>query len=312
MKDVMGHLRGVWVAMVTPWDEIKGEPRRTVISTLIDRFIQAGVNGLFILGTTGEGNLMEPTERKVFAETVIEVIEEANAHLPVIVHTGHDRTETAIELSRHAKVTGAIAVAISAPSHYHLDRTELEKHFLNIAEAIDGHPVLLYDIPLAKGNPLSGNLLARLNEQMPNIVGAKVSRTDWEAWEEYLSLHARVVLFNGVDTLCLPTLVMGVAGIVSGGANLLPEIYVQLYQAVLEGKMSLAWRCQELINRLSQIIRHGTPISFIKEGVEILTMLNVGNVRRPLRSLTFTERNELSRYLLSLHEEAIQLCKISI
>ncbi|MDH7506153.1 MAG: dihydrodipicolinate synthase family protein, partial [Candidatus Acetothermia bacterium] len=174
----------VWVAMVTPWDEAQGAPRRDALARLADRFAQAGVNGLFILGTTGEGTLLSPEERRRFTEAVLE---EAKGKLPVIVHTGHDRTSVAVELAVHAKAAGAAAVAVSAPARYHLDEGELEAHFLKVAQALGDFPVLLYDIPCATGNPLSADLLIRISEQAPNVMGAKVSRSDWEAWERYLA-----------------------------------------------------------------------------------------------------------------------------
>jgi 4-hydroxy-tetrahydrodipicolinate synthase len=284
--------------MVTPWDEAQGAPRRDALARLADRFAQAGVNGLFILGTTGEGTLLSPEERRRFTEAVLE---EAKGKLPVIVHTGHDRTSVAVELAVHAKAAGAAAVAVSAPARYHLDEGELEAHFLKVAQALGDFPVLLYDIPCATGNPLSADLLIRISEQAPNVMGAKVSRSDWEAWEGYLALAESMAVFVGTDTMCLPALPMGASGIVSGPANLLPELYVQLYRAVRIGDIAQAKACQDLIRRLCQAVHYGTPLAFIKEGLEVLGWA-VGPALSPLRALRPTELAEMRQALTQLSE----------
>ncbi|MBC7093151.1 dihydrodipicolinate synthase family protein [Candidatus Bipolaricaulota bacterium] len=294
------QLHGVWVAMVTPWDEVQAAPRRDALARLVDRFAQAGVDGLFILGTTGEGTLLSPEERKVFAEATMEA---AEGKLPIIVHTGHDRTSIAVELALHAKAAGAAAVAVSAPARYRLDESELETHFLLIAQALGDFPMLLYDIPCATGNPLSVGLLIRISEQAPNVMGAKVSRSDWEAWEGYLALAESMALFVGTDTMCLPALEIGASGIVSGPANLLPELYVQVYRAVRGGDIAQAKACQDLVRRLCQAVHYGTPLAFIKEGLEVLGWA-VGPTLSPLRPLRPTERAELRQALTQLSEAA--------
>lgn len=294
------QLQGVWVAMVTPWDGARAAPCRDALTRLVDRFARVGVDGLFILGTTGEGSLLSPEERKVFA---IAVLEEAKGKLPVIVHTGHDRPSVAVELSLHAQAAGAAAVAVSPPARYRLDGSELETYFLEVAQALEGFPMLLYDIPCATGNPLSADLLTRIREQAPNVVGAKVSRSDWEAWEGYLALADQLALFVGTDTMCLPALEMGASGIVSGPANLLPELYVQLHHAVREGDIARARAYQDLIRRLCQAVHYGTPLAFIKEGLEVLGWAG-GPTLPPLRALRPMELAELRQALAQLSEAA--------
>lgn len=287
------QLYGVWVAMVTPWDEAQEVPRWDALAGLVNRFMRAGINGLFILGTTGEGTLLTPEERKQFTEAVLE---EVQGKLPVIVHTGYDRTLVAVELAVHAKHAGAAAIAVSAPGRYRLDKDEFETHFLTIAQVLGDFPMLLYDIPSITGNPLSAGLLMLIREKAPNVIGVKVSRSDWEAWEGYLALTESMAVFVGTDMMCLLVLLMGASGIVSGPANLLPEIYVQLYRAVCMGDIAQAKRCQDLIRRLCQAVHNGTPLAFIKEGLEVLGWA-VGPALSPLRAIRSAERAELSQAL---------------
>lgn len=298
-------IKGVWVAMVTPWEEARGEPRRNVLRSLINRFSSAGVDGLFILGTTGEGFLLSPEERKRFAEAVLE---EASGKSPIIVHVGHDRTKVAVELALHAKKLGAYAISISAPSRYSLDQRELENHFVEVANAVEDLPVLLYDIPSSTCNEIGATVLMRACEKAPNIVGAKVSRSDWEAWEGYLHAARSLTLLVGNDLLCLPLLLMGASGIVSGPANIMPELYVRLYQAVCASDITEARYWQKMIDQLCQAVHYGKPLAFIKEGVSSLG-LDVGPVVRPLRNLDAHERQELERSLCVLRQGVCQEAK---
>ena len=295
------RLCGVWVAMVTPWDETRAAPQGGVLAGLIERFVRAGIDGLFILGTTGEGSLLSPEERKVFAE---EVLCKAQGKLPVIVHVGHDRPAVVMELALHAKTIGATAVAVSPPTRYRLDEAELEAYFLEIARALEDFPMLLYDIPSATGNPLNASLLSRISAQAPNVVGAKVSRSDWDAWTSYLALADSLVLFVGTDTLCLPALEMGAAGIVSGPANLMPELYVQLYRAVRQGDITQARAYQDRVRRLCEAVHYGAPLAYIKQGLELLGWA-VGATLPPLRALRATELADLRQALAQLSEVAI-------
>jgi len=301
---MQAHWRqGVWVAMVTPWDVASGEPRAEAIRSLVNRFASAGVTGLFILGTTGEGTLLSPEDRMKFAECVLA---ESSGKLPVIVHTGHDRPPVVIELSLHAKRVGARAVAIAPPTRYRLDRQELLDHYLSVARALDGFPLFLYDIPETTGNPLGSELLKELRGQAPNVVGAKVSRMDWEAWESYLKLSGEVTLFIGKDEMVLPLLLLGGQGLVCSGANVLPELYVALFQAAQDGDIPRGVLLQGLINELCRACHLGSPLAYIKTAVSLMGW-DVGPTLPPLRKLSSAERSELKARLALIREKAEKL-----
>lgn len=300
--DIPGWAQGVWVAMVTPWDPKVSSPRPDTIQALIDRFSSVGIDGLFILGMTGEGTLLSPQARMRYAGVVLE---QAKGRLPVIVHTGHDRPSVARELSHHARDAGASAVAITAPTRYRLDDEELAAHFLLVAEALDDFPLFLYDIPSATGNPLSADLLANIRKKSPNVVGVKVSRADWGAWEEYLAIANDVALFIGKDEMAFPLLLLGGRGLVCGGANIFPELYVTLYRSVQQGELSEGKYLQSLINRLCHLCHQGSPLAFTKEAVTLMGW-DVGPPLPPLRTLRVEERVELERGLTSLKEEMAQ------
>lgn len=289
-------IQGVWVALVTPWDEDRAEPRREALRSLIMRFVSVGVDGLFVLGTTGEGFLFSVEERKIFLEVILE---EVNGRLPVIVHVGHELTKVAVDLARHAQKVGARAVSLTPPSRYRLDWQELEDYFVAVAEAVSDLPVLLYDIPSGGCNALGATLLAQVHERASNIVGAKVSRSDWSAWEEYLRLAGSLVILVGNDLMCFPLILSGAVGIVSGPANVFPEFYVELFRRIKEKDVEGALRCQSFVNRLCQILHYGQPLAYIKDALQKLGW-EVGEVRRPLRALSLEEQEQLRAALVEL------------
>jgi len=293
---------GVWVAMVTPWDPERRAPDRDVLQGLVDRFVGAGVTGLYILGTTGEGTLLSVGERQEFAEAVLET---AAGSIPVIVHTGHDRTAAACALSRHAARIGAAAVAVAPPCRYRFTKEELRAHYLEIASAIGDLPLFLYDIPSTTGNPLDADLLNALHADAQNVVGAKISRGDWEAWEEYLELADDVHLLIGKDEMGFPLLMMGGSGLVSSGANVFPTLYTALYRAAQRGDHEQGKKLQMLIIELCRATRRG-HVPTIKQALTHMGW-EVGPPVPPLRPAPTEEGASLEAQLDSIEKQAAKL-----
>jgi len=289
------EMHGVWVAMVTPWDVKKRSPNIGALQRLIDRFINSGVTGLYILGTTGEGTLLTKDDRKVFAEAVMEI---SASKIPVIVHTGHDQTAVACDLSRHAARIGAAAVAVAPPCRYRLTQGELQTHYLEIASVIEDLPVFLYDIPATTGNPLSADLLSTLHTDAQNVVGAKVSRGDWEAWEGYTAVADKYVLLIGKDEMAFPLLSMGGSGLVSSGANVFPDLYAALYQAAKRGDYEEGKRLQMLITELCRVTRRG-HVPTIKRALSLLGW-EVDPPLPPLRLVPTAADDDLKAQLMIL------------
>ena len=301
MKAAMDSFHGVWVATVTPWDPDKGAPKRDVLRKLIDRFIEAGVTGLYILGTTGEGTLLSIDKRKIFAETVMDI---SASRIPVIVHTGHDQTTVACALSHHAASIGVAAIAVAPPCRYRLTQEELRGHYLEIASAVGDLPLFLYDIPATTGNPLSAGLLAALHADAANVIGAKVSRGDWGAWEEYTSIADKYVLLIGKDEMAFPLLNMGGSGLVASGANVFPELYVALCKAVEDRHIKEGNKLQALITELCRVTHRGN-VPAIKRALALMGW-DVDPPIPPLRPTPAVENATLRTQLMSLKERATQ------
>jgi N-acetylneuraminate lyase len=122
---------GVWPAMLTPLDE-SGEPSPEAIDRLVELFVKQGLDGLYILGSTGQWPLLTVTQRRRVAEHVVTA---AAGRIPVMVHVGAVATADAVALARHAAEIGADAVSAVAPIYYPAGADVTFEHYRRIGAA---------------------------------------------------------------------------------------------------------------------------------------------------------------------------------
>jgi len=290
------QLRGVICPIVTPFDGedcIDYESMRCVIDFLLAK----GVTCLMVAGTTGEGMLLSPAERKALCEAVVDHVA---GRASVVAHTGTISTAEAIELTRHAASAGATAASVIVPYFFTFDDDSLLDHFTSVANAVPDFPILLYTFPGNARNDISPALLARLLGAAPNIVGIKSSNLDLIRLQEYMQVGGEGFLtLCGVDGLMLPALALGAQGQISGNSNVCPEVFCELYDAFVTGDMDRARSLQESVNRIRAVFKDGITPAYFKAGLK-LRGLPAGHVRPPLRELTPEELDDLKQGLRAL------------
>lgn len=272
------RIKGVIVPLLTPFDE-HGMLDCNATMQLVEFLIEQNVHGLFPGGTTGEGPLLSIEERRLLAETVVKA---ADRQVPVIVHTGAITTRETIELTRHAQECGASGAAIIAPYFFRLTDDALFEHFAQVCAAVPDFPIYLYNNPAGSGNAISAELVARLVDACPNVIGIKDSSGCLENLMRYIGL--RDGTFNtasGNDGNILPALALGVDACVSGNANFAPELITALYHAASSGDMDLARTLQQKVNAIRDMLKDGRDLSLLK-GILTKRGLAVGKVRSPL------------------------------
>lgn len=271
-------IRGVIVPLLTPFDP-QGRIDEAAAARLVDYLIARGVKGLFPGGTTGEGPLLTGAERRRLAEVVVGA---AGGRVPVIVHTGAATTREAVALTRHAQRIGAQAAALITPYYYRYPEEALFRHFAHIAAQTPDFPLYLYNFPAVTGNALSVDLVARLVEHCPNIVGLKDSSGALDLLVASLSWRGGAFNpANGSDGLLLAALALGLEACVSGNANVVPELVVALYDAMARGDLATARALQAKLDRARAILSDGADLSLFK-GLLARRGLPVGEVRSPL------------------------------
>ncbi|MBS1252079.1 MAG: 4-hydroxy-tetrahydrodipicolinate synthase [Anaerolineales bacterium] len=271
-------IKGVIVPLLTPFDE-GGEVNPAATKRLVEFLIARGVRGLFPAGTTGEGPLLTIQERRQLAKAVVEA---ADGRVPVIVHAGATTTREAIGLTRHAQDIGAQAAAIIPPYFYQHSDEGLLCHFESVAQQAPDFPIYLYNNPPVSGHDLSAELVTRLVERCPNVVGMKDSSGRLGTLAACASLRdGDFNTANGDDGLILAALAMGFDACVSGNANVVPELVVALYDTVTADSLAEARGLQRKLDAVRQILGDGGGLSLFK-GALARRGLDAGGVRAPL------------------------------
>lgn len=259
-----GKLRGgVAPAVATPLLADGVTVNTAVLPHLLAFLLDAGSSGLFVGGTTGEGVLLSEAERMRLHETAVSAV---NGRAPVLLHTGTNRLDSTIALSRHAAEIGADAIAVVTPFFYGMDDDGLAAYFHEIAASVPELPLLLYDIPQQAVNGISPALLRRLGEEIPTLAGIKSSRPDAQIVRQLIdAAPEHLVVLVGNEAVALGLLALGADGLISGLSTAVPEPYVALTRAFFRGDIAEAQKQQRLINRLLAQLPKGARIGAIKQ-----------------------------------------------
>jgi dihydrodipicolinate synthase/N-acetylneuraminate lyase len=290
-------LRGIMAAMVTPFTKGGENVDYDKIGPLGNRILSQGAHGLFPCGTTSEGMLMSAEERK---ETLEEVVRTAPKKTPIIAHTGCLDYATTLELTRHARDNGATAASIVAPGYYLYDDAGLFQYYRNLARAVDGFPILLYNIPACARNVLSPELVLRLAESEENIVGIKDSSGVMTGLTRLIgNAPENFHVICGTDDYGFQAILAGCPALVSGLSNVVCEIYASVYENIQKKNLKKAWEDQIRLERAARIFKYGQNLASFKEGLR-LRGFDAGYVRPPQRDLTAAEKRQLKKDMQEL------------
>ncbi|HYF95375.1 MAG TPA: dihydrodipicolinate synthase family protein [Symbiobacteriaceae bacterium] len=277
-------LYGVIPAVLTPFDAA-GEVQFDTLRAYVEWLVSKGVHGLFPCGTNGEGPAMTTQQR---SRVISLVVEAAAGRVPVVPMTGAISTAVTIDLTRHARQSGAAGAAIVAPWYFPHDDLALEAHFGAVAEAVPDFDLYLYNIPGNAKNAISPALAARLAERYPQIRGVKDSSKSLDNLKAYVgALPGRKVIV-GTDSMVLEAMDAGASGVVSAIADCFPEMMVALYDAVRSGERDRAVDLQAKVCRLRDALKRGPYVHPYKLAVQ-WRGLTFGGMRRPLRECTAAE-----------------------
>ena len=250
-------------------------------------FIDQGVNGLYVGGSSGECIYQSKEERKAVLEAVMEV---AKGKITVIAHIACNNTADSQELAAHAESLGVDAIASIPPIYFKLPPYAIAKYWNDMSAAAPNTDFVIYNIPQLAGVALSVPLL---NEMMknPKVIGVKNSSAptqDIQMWrDEAIKQNRDFVVFNGPDEQLISGLVMGAVGGIGGTYGAMPQLYVKLYNLVKAGDMATALdlqnECCRIIYKLCS--GHGNMYGMIKECLRKMGCPDCGSVRAPLAEL---------------------------
>ncbi len=282
-------VKGIIVATVTPF-AADGQVDLAVLDELNDFWVDKGAHGLFVCGSTGEGIFMDIAERKVVAERTVRRV---NGRIPVIVHTGMLRPDDAIELTKHAREIGADGAGLIPPYYFKMDNACILDHYRAVAKSVPDIPLYLYNIPSNVTNVIAPEVLAKLMDEFPNVVGIKDSSMDFMNFINFQqAAPSRMCGLMGNDAQIYSCLLMGGSGGISANASAFPEPVVEIYNNVLCGDYAKALAAQDKVTKLRAIFRSVLPIPSYKQVLQ-WRGFNVGLPRRPLRPLSAAEGAKL-------------------
>ena len=244
-------------------------------------FVEKGVKGLYVGGSSGECIYQSKEERKVVLENVMA---EAKGKLTIIAHVACNNTADSQELAAHAESLGVDAIASIPPIYFHLPPYAIAKYWNDISAAAPNTDFIIYNIPQLAGVALNVPLLKEMLKN-PRCIGVKNSSMptqDIQMWRD-----EGAIVFNGPDEQLISGLVMGATGGIGGTYGAMPELYIKLYECVKSGDLATALEiqndCCRIIYKLCS--GHGNMYGMIKEVLRKMGCPDCGSVRAPLAEL---------------------------
>ena len=271
--------KGVIPAVLTVFDKeenIDEVGMRQLVSFLIDK----GVNGLYLTGSTGEGFTMTSEERKKVVEIVID---ETAGRVPVVVHVGAIGTKISIDLAKHAESVGADGISSVPPFYWKFNENQIIKYYEDIANSCS-IPMIVYNVPLV--GLLGMNAIKRL-AKIENVKGIKYTAlSQYEITQIKDEVGEEFLVYSGADEMAMSGLISGADGIVGSFYNIMPELFINIYDAVKNKDLDEAQRLQK---QAVEVIMYALQLPSFYAGMKVILKwmgINAGYCRRPFENLT--------------------------
>ncbi|GAD46338.1 dihydrodipicolinate synthase/N-acetylneuraminate lyase [Streptococcus anginosus T5] len=287
MRDLKKY-EGVIPAFYACYDD-QGEINPERVRALVEYFLEKGVQGLYVNGSSGECIYQSVADRKLILEEVMAV---AKGKLTIIAHVACNNTKDSMELARHAESLGVDAIAAIPPIYFRLPEYSVAQYWNDISAAAPQTDFVIYNIPQLAGVALTPSLYTEMlkNER---VIGVKNSSMPVQDIQNFVALGGKDhLVFNGPDEQFLGGRLMGARAGIGGTYGAMPELFLKLNQLIADKELEKAKELQFTINAIigKLTAAHGNMYSVIKEVLKINENLNIGSVRSPLTPVTDTDR----------------------
>ncbi len=286
---------GVVIPMITPVTPT-GELDEPAVRRVIDHLIDGGVNGIFILGTTGEAASVSVAMKLRLAALTVE-----HTAKRALVYAGisHNCLANSVEAAQAFFELGVDVTVAHLPSYYDLNPAEQEAYYVTLSQKING-PLVLYNIPITTHMSMPLEVIASLSTR-PNIVGLKDSQNDTArltSTMELLGGRSDFAIFTGVTALSAKALQLGADGTVPSLGNMVPNLCQRLYDSAVQGHTDCVETCQQQLDELSQLLRGslslGQSLGAHKAAMGALSLCGP-DVLPPLQPLTASQQQQLQQ-----------------
>lgn len=267
------RFQGIIPPMVTPLQH-RDQIDVAGLERLIEHILGGGVHGLFILGTTGEAPSLSYRLRR---ELIDRVCKQTAGRVPILVGITDTSFVESVSLAAHAADAGAAAVVLSTPYYFPAGQTELAGYVQNIATELP-LPLVLYNMPSLTKVWFELETLQKL-APIDRIVGIKDSSGDLDYFASLMSLRQLRPdwsLMIGPEAMLPQAMKLGGDGGVAGGANILPQLFVDCYHAAVARDQTRINELSAQINNLQRIYDIGKYASkYIKATKCCLSLLGI-------------------------------------
>jgi len=257
-SNISSTFEGIMVPMVTPLLS-NGELDKKGVERVVKHLVNGGVQGIFILGTTGEAASLKPAIKKDLIEISCK---ESNGKTPVFVGITHTSLEVSLKLARSAKENGAVAVVAALPYYFALDQDDIFQYYVKLADQ-SPLPLFLYNFPVMTKSTIAPETAFKLAKHA-NIIGLKDSSGNGVYFQKLLQVKQQYPEFSllvGPEEMLAEAVISGADGGVNGGANIFPSLYVKMYDAAKARDFEKTAKIQSLILEISDGLYSRSPKS---------------------------------------------------
>jgi len=270
---------GTHTAIITPFRD--GAVDEPALRAIVERQIEAGIDGLVPCGSTGESATLTHAEHNRVVELTIEA---AAGRVPVIAGTGSNSTREAIELTTHAKEAGAAGALLLSPYYNKPTQEGIYEHYRSIAREA-ALPLLIYNIPGRTASNIAPETMGRL-AKLDYIVGVKEACGDLDQMSHVLGrCPDDFTVLSGDDSLTVPLMAIGGKGAISTTSNVAPGQMAELVRTMAAGDVACARKLHfELMPLFSALFCETNPIP-VKAACAALGLCD-DEIRLPLTPIT--------------------------
>lgn len=280
--------KGVIPAFYACYDK-EGNISPEGVQALTKYFVEKGVKGVYVNGSSGECIYQSVEDKKIVLENVMKA---AEGKLTVIAHVACNNTQDSMELARHAQELGVDAIAAIPPIYFRLPEHAIAQYWNDISSAAPDTDFVIYNIPQLAGVALTQSLFAEMRKN-PRVIGVKNSSMPvqdiqmfrQEAGEDY-------IIFNGPDEQFISGRVIGAEGAIGGTYGVMPELFLKMDEHIKAGEIAAAREIQYDVDAIiyKMCSAHGNMYGVIKGILKENEGLELGGVRKPLAALIDSDK----------------------
>ena len=255
--------RGIWPAICTAFDDSGERVDVDRQRVLVRALMEAGIQGFFVCGGTGEGRAMSVSERMNVAEVVAD---EVAGTVRLILQVGGTSTDNAVALAQHGShIKGIDAVASVAPVDAPNDLEAAAEHYAAIGAATD-LPFYVYWLRGEADKSASAVSFLQAMKKVPNFAGLKFTDYNLYLFGQLIDQSCgEINAISGPDEMALPAMVMGADAAIGTTYNVMPRIFVEMRRAFDAGDVAAAQVCQVNANRVIRLLTEVGMMAGVKE-----------------------------------------------